>query len=471
MLRIALVLLTLCALLFTPRAAPLRAAGSATPSPVATPALPIPPCMDNIGRCRVGPCDRSPIQPSTHLPSPRIVRTPRGIPICLQRLPGNASVSGLTVHSGWAAWTIPTISGHRNSLRPRLYLARLEDFRPSIIASPACSTEIGGPYLSAHWLAWTESHLTPFDRHDTLTIRAMDLSSHRSASWSIPYTSQVLGPGVALDGDTLVWTRQQWEGQGETRSLVYGIFARTLPDGPIRTIQVIHEHIGRFIPPSYVDGYVAPHLAGALLVWQRSRWQNSTPRGDIMAATLPNGPVRVVAWNSAESPVTNGWKVAWLSARGNSLDLMQLDTHTGKRNTIGHNVLPWTLSPRMGGTTLSWQSGRRGKSWRLLLVRDLLSGRQYTLVNWRAAGATPTPIKAIGPGTADGNRVVWEEIVQGSMQKTAAYLAVASVPEHTLPTGVPLSERPSPRPARLGQGDVDRLPILRVVHLDHPSAR
>ncbi len=150
---------------------------------------------------------------------------------------------------------------------------------------------------------------------------------------------------------------------------------------------------------------------------------------------------------------------------------LQLDTHTGKRNTVGPNVLPWTLSPRMGGSTLSWQSGRRGESWRLLLVRDLLSGRQYTLVNWRAAGATPTPVKAIGPGTADGNRVVWEEIVQGSMQKTAAYLAVVSVPEQPLPTDVPQSERPSPRPAMLGQGDVDWLPILRVVHLDNPSAR
>jgi hypothetical protein len=50
-------------------------------------------------------------------------------------------------------------------------------------------------------------------------------------------------------------------------------------------------------------------------------------------------------------------------------------------------------------------------------------------------GATPAPVKPIGPGTADRNRVVWEEIVQDSAQRTAAYLAVATVPEHTLPTG------------------------------------
>lgn len=56
-------------------------------------------------------------------------------------------------------------------------------------------------------------------------------------------------------------------------------------------------------------------------------------------------------------------------------------------------------------------------------------------MNWRAAGATPAPVKPIGPGTADRNRVVWEEIVQDSAQRTAAYLAVATVPEHTLPTG------------------------------------
>jgi hypothetical protein len=59
-------------------------------------------------------------------------------------------------------------------------------------------------------------------------------------------------------------------------------------------------------------------------------------------------------------------------------------------------------------------------------VRDLVSGRQYTLVNWQASGATSTPIKAIGPGTADGNRVVWEEILEDGVQQ-AAYLAVARV--------------------------------------------
>lgn len=269
--RIAPVLLLLCAVLFAPRTPPLRAAVQPTPTPLATPVRPLLPCVDNTGRCRVGPCDRSPIQPPAHLPGPRFIRTPRGIPIRLQRLPGNAAVAGIALNSGWSAWTVQTIAGHRHGIRPRLYLARLDDFRPSIIASPACSVEIGGPYLSTHWLAWTELHSTPFGLHDILTIRAMNLSSHRTASWSIPFTSRVLSPGVAMDGNTLVWTRQWWEGQSRTRSLVYGIFARTLPDGPPRSIRVIREHIGRFFPPSYVDGYVAPRLAGTLLVWERSR--------------------------------------------------------------------------------------------------------------------------------------------------------------------------------------------------------
>lgn len=432
--RITIMLLLLCALLFAPPMIPLRAAGPSTPSPVATPVLPLLPCIDsNTGRCRVGPCDRSPIQPPTHLPGPRFSRTPRGIPLRLQRLPGNAAVAGIALTSGWVAWSIQTIPGHRHSIRPRLYLGRLDDFRPSIVVSPACSVEIGGPYLSTHWLVWTELHPTPFGLHDILTIRAMNLISHRTTSWSIPFTSRVLGPGVALDGDTLVWTRQWWEGQSQTRTLVYAVFARTLPNGPVRSIQVVHEHIGRFFPPSYVDGYVAPHVAGTLVVWERSRWQNSRPRSDVMAATLPAGPVRVLAWNMAEAPITNGWKVAWLSVRGDSLDLMQLDTHTGTRKVVGHNVLSWTTSPQLGGTTLSWQSGRTGESWRLLLVRDLLSGRQYTLVSWSASGATPAPLKAIGPGTADGNQVVWEEIVRDGTQQTVGYLAVASIPQPTLP--------------------------------------
>lgn len=152
-----------------------------------------------------------------------------------------------------------------------------------------------------------------------------------------------------------------------------------------------------------------------------------------MWATLSAGPVRVLAWNTAEAPATNGWKVAWLSTRGNSLDLMLLDTHTGTRKIVGRNVLSWTASPQLGGTTLSWQSGRTGAPWRILLVRDLLSGRQYTLVNWSASGAMPAPLKVIGPGTADGNRLVWEEIVRGNVKQTVAYLAVARIPKQPLP--------------------------------------
>lgn len=422
---LTVLLLSLCSLVLLPRAGMSQAAAKPTP----TPTLARPGCGDLGGRCHTGPCDRSPIQPPAHLPGPHFIRTKQGVSIRLQPLPGNAAISGLTVNSGWAAWEVQTISGRRHSIRPRLYLARLDHFHPSIVASPSCSTNLGGPYLSAHWLVWTERHLTPYGRHDTLTIRALNLSTGHTEYWSFPYTNDVLAPGAAFTGDTLVWTSQQWEGQGRGRTLVHGIHTRTLPDGPTQTIHEVREHIGRFFPPSYVDGYVAPQIAGNLAVWQRTQWVNGVPHTGVLAATLPRGRVRMLTATGAESPVTNGWKVAWLADSGHSLDLMQLDTHTGTRKLIGQDVLPWTTSPQLGGTTLSWQTDEGSQTARVLFARGLITGRRYALVTWRASGAAPAPLKVFGPGAADGDQVVWEEVVRTGTNQKVAYLAVAGIPD------------------------------------------
>jgi hypothetical protein len=428
-------LLTLTALLLGLFLLAPRAASSQTATPTATPPIPtvLPPeggCPVPLtaGKCRIGPCDRSAVQPPAHFPAPRYARTPQGIPIRLQQLPGAAAVTGMAVNSGRVAWATPEFLGPRHTIRPRLFLARLDGFHPSVIASPPCSTVIFGPSLSPRWLVWIEAHLTPFGRHDVFTIRAVDLQTRQTVSWSYPSTD-VFPPGVGLSGDTIIWTHEQWEGRGAGSTLVFGTYIRTLPDGPVRAIQVVREHIGRFIPPSYVEGYVDPQIAGNLAVWERSRSQNGMPRTDVMAATLPNGPVRVLAWGGAESLATNGWKVAWLEERGDSFDLALLDARTGARTVVGHNVLIWAGSPQLGGSTLSWQSGSQAGSSRYLLVRDLRTGRQYTLVHWLASGATPTALRAIGPGRADGNRVAWEEIVRRPGQAPAAYLAIARIPD------------------------------------------
>jgi hypothetical protein len=102
--------------------------------------------------------------------------------------------------------------------------------------------------------------------------------------------------------------------------------------------------------------------------------------------------------------------------------------HTGKRSVVGHNVLSWTTSPQLAGSTLSWQSGSRDGFSRYLLARDLLTGRQYTLVHWFASGTTPTALRAVGPGRADRNRIVWEEIMREKGRQPAAYLAIVRIP-------------------------------------------
>ncbi len=359
------------------------------------------------------------------------------VPIHLQRLGPGPFLSETHVFGDTVAWV------EQGSLdrRARLYLAHLGHFQPRLVAASAPCDGLADVHLSNRWLVWSASGGTT-----SLILWAFDRWTGKSSvidrqpllnGINFFVQGAASAPSLSLDGDTVVWSRLFAGPSSEAP--VTTLFMRTLPNGPVQTVLRNTDRC------SFVT---VPHLAGALLVWERGRWlhdvaspgvghipscENSvnaadqSPLTDVVMENLHTWVPRLLTpADGGSDPLTNGRYVAWRQCRATCHrgdQLVLYDTNSGRRTIIAPNGFS---TATMNSRVLVWSIWNRTES--SIHALDLATDRQSLLARERDPNqfiSGRTQVREVVD--ASGPRAGWMQNVRVQGRSRVTYVALANL--------------------------------------------
>jgi len=362
------------------------------------------------------------------------------VPVHLQKLGPGPFLSETQVYGDTVAWVDQGSLDQRN----RLYLARLGHFQPRLVALGAPCYRLNEVHLSNRWLVWSASGgargrvLWAFDRWTDKRSVIDRQPSVNGVNFFVQGAASA--PSLSLDGGVAVWSRG-FAGPSSDAP-VTTLLMRTLPSGPVQTVLRNTDRC------SFVT---APHLSGALLVWERGRWlhdvaspgvghvrscENSvketdqSPLTDVVMENLHDRVPRLLTpADGGSDPLTNGRYVAWRQCgttchRGDRLVLY--DSLSGRRTIIVPNGFSTaTLNSRL----LVWSIWNRTES--SIHALDLVTGRRSLL----AREVNPNQfisgrMQVRGVVDTSGPRVAWVQGVRVEGRSRVTYLALANLPSN-----------------------------------------
>ncbi len=360
------------------------------------------------------------------------------IPIHLQRLGPGPFLSETHVYGDTVAWVEQGSLDQRN----RLYLAHLRHFQPRLVALGVPCDGLTEVHLSNRWLVWSASGgrssriLWAFDRWTgkrSVIDRQPDLNG-------INFFVQgaASAPALSLDGSVAVWSRL-FAGPSSDAPITTPLM-RTLPNGPVQTVVRNTDRC------SFVT---APHLSGALLVWERGRWLHDalffgaghirscgshdhvtmeSPLTDVVVENLHTRVPRLLTpADGGSDPLTNGRYVAWRQCRAtchHGDQLVLYDTLSGRRTIVAPNGFS---TATLNGDVLVWSIWNRTES--SIHALDLVTRRQSLLTREIAPNhfiSGRTQVREVVE--ASGLRAAWIQNVRVQGRSRVAYVALANLP-------------------------------------------
>lgn len=360
------------------------------------------------------------------------------VPIHLQKLGPGTFLSETQVYGDTVAWVDQGSLDQRN----RLYLAPLGHFQPRLVALGAPCDRLNEVHLSNRWLVWSASGgasgrlLWAFDRW---TDKRSIIDRQPAVNGVNPFgEGAASAPSLSLDGGVVVWSRLLAGPSSDAP--VTTLLMRTLPNGPVQTVLRNTDRC------SYVT---APHLSGALLVWERGHWLheltspgvghipscynnvNETgepPLTDVVVENLHNRVTRLLTpAHGGSDPLTDGRYVAWRQCRATCHrgdQLVLYDTLSGRRTIIAPNGFS---TATLNGDVLVWSIWNRTES--SIHALDLGTGRRSLLAreidpNHFISGRTQ--VREVVE--ASGLRAAWIQNVRVEGRSRVTYVALANLP-------------------------------------------
>ncbi len=359
------------------------------------------------------------------------------VPVHLQQLGPGPFLSETHVFGDTVAW----VEQGPLDRRARLYLARLGHFQPRLVARSAPCGGLADVHLSNRWLVWSASGgrssviLWAFDRW---TGKRSVIDRQPSLN-GINFFVQggASAPSLSLDGSTAVWSRIFAGPSSEAP--VTTLLMRTLPNGPVQTVLRNTDRC------SFVT---APHLSGALLVWERGRWlhdiaspgvghvpscynsikeTDESPLTDVVMENLHNRVPRLLTpANGGSDPRTNGRYVAWRQCRAmchRGDQLVLYDTLSGRRTIVAPNGFS---TATLNSDVLVWSIWNRSES--SIHALDLVTDRQSLLareLNPNHFISGRAQVREVVD--ASGPRGAWIQNVRVQGRSRVTYVALADL--------------------------------------------
>lgn len=322
------------------------------------------------------------------------------------------------IYGNTVAWSVAT--GPKCSVAPctreaNLYLVNLAHFHPMLVRNvghvgylaAALSARwlvwINGPYLQPGWWLWAR------DLH-TGTTTLIDHSAVEGGPAVPSY------PSIALNGDTLVWTRENClhdcsapgPSSVHVQNLASGVrhvlAANADACTPLTAISITAQAITWTRTP--LSGFSCPATGTSTVI----RFDRRS--GTITARTVP------VA--SGNTPRSNGNDVIWESWPINTSTIHLSNWHTGRTRTISR---PASADPQINQDLAIWKIDNVTG----LEALDLHTFRYVRLEH--NTSAQNINMVASGPHLGSGRRVIWEETTFLPSSATVKYwLVVADVP-------------------------------------------